>query len=103
MQSPAEAAMASVRFEIQMRTALQHVWSAIEHDIGYKGVVKLPPELRRQFSRLAGLLKLADDAYQLVLSQLATTGLDILADSVGLQNLCLVHTLKQGKGMAMLV
>ena len=42
----------SMPFEIQMRTALQHVWSAIEHDIGYKGAVKLPPEYRRQFSRL---------------------------------------------------
>ena len=178
-------------FEIQMRTALQHVWSAIEHDIGYKGAVKLPPEFRRQFSRLAGLLELADDefsqlrttmteyrrqiqalvqsgkldevplstdsfgsylelhpfdrlnqriaavnqaelyptplmpflpimerfqmeslgdiqrmieedsedAYQLALSQLAVTDLDILAENIGLQNLCLVHMLKQGGGL----
>jgi ppGpp synthetase/RelA/SpoT-type nucleotidyltranferase len=178
------------RFEIQMRTALQHVWSAIEHDIGYKGVVHLPGEYRRQFSRLAGMLELiddefsrlrksmsdytrkvqalvasgqleevplnidtfrdylslkpfdrlnqriaavnqaeiysapllpflpvlqdfgletlgdvarmivddAEDAYQLALSQLAVTDLDILSETIGLQNLCIVHTLKAGGG-----
>jgi hypothetical protein len=173
-----------------MRTALQHVWSAIEHDIGYKGAVKLPPEYRRQFSRLAGMLELADnefsrlrttmtayrrqmqalvksgrldevilstdsfksylelrpfdrlnqriaavnqaelypaspmpflkvlenfgfetlgdvqtfvdtnseDAYQLALSALAITDLDILSENIGLQNLCLVHVLKHSGG-----
>ena len=180
----------SIKFEVQMRTALQHVWSAIEHDIGYKGAVKLPPEFRRQFGRLAGMLELADDefsrlrttmteyrrqvqalvksgrldevrlstdsfrsyldirpfdrlnqriaavnqaelfptslmpflpilegfgletlgdiqaftdenaedAYQLALTQLAVTDLDIIADNVALQNLCFVHVLKQGRG-----
>ena len=62
----------SAPFEIQMRTALQHVWSAIEHDIGYKGAAKLPPEYRRQFSRLAGMLELADDEF----SRLRTTMTD---------------------------
>ena len=182
----------SVPFEIQMRTALQHVWSAIEHDIGYKGTVKLPPEYRRQFSRLAGMLELADDefsrlrttmtdyrrqvqalvksgkldevllstdsfrsylqlhpfdrlnhriaavnqaeifpaslllflpaleslgletlgdvqhfieenseeAYQLAISQLAITDLDILSETIGLQNLCMAHILKTGGGQA---
>ena len=59
-------------FEIQMRTALQHVWSAVEHDIGYKGDVKLPPEYQRQFSRLAGMLELADVEF----SRLRTTMAD---------------------------
>ena len=186
-----EGPLRDIPFEIQMRTALQHVWSAIEHDIGYKGAVKLPPEFVRQFSRLAGMLEMADDefsrlrtamseyrrqvhslvksgqfsevslstesfrqflelrpfdrlnqriaavnqaeifpapmmnflpiletfrfkdlgdvqqfidensedAYQLALSQLAVTDLDILSETIGLQNLCLVYALKQGGGL----
>ena len=180
----------NIRFELQMRTALQHVWSTIEHDTGYKGNVKILDEHRRQFSRLAGMLELLDDefsrlriqineyrrnvqslvesgnlddvlltndsfmtylekrpfdklnqriasvnqaeifpasltgflpllvsfgfetlkdvdafikenqedAYQLALAQIAMTDLDILAENIGLQNLCLVYVLKQGKG-----
>lgn len=179
------------RFEIQMRTALQHVWSVIEHDMGYKAGVKIPKEHRRQFSRLSGMLELVDeefgrmrntltelhrkvqslvangqlsevplelsnfrkyldahpfdplneriasvnqaeiypvpllpyliilqdfgfdnlgdvhefiqnnfdDAYNLALSQLAVTDLDILASNVGIQNLCIVHILKTGRGL----
>ena len=178
------------RFEIQMRTGLQHVWSTIEHDIGYKGSVKILPEYRRQFGRLAGMLELIDDefsrlrtamtdyrrqmqslvasgkldevplnestfrsylemnpfrklneriaasnqaeilpyplmsflrvlehfdlktlgdvqrfvdedsdaAYQLALSQLAFTDIDIISESIGLQHLCIVRTLKMGLG-----
>ena len=51
------------RFELQMRTALQHVWSTIEHEIGYKSGVKMPREYRRQFSRLAGMFELIDDEF----------------------------------------
>ena len=35
-------------------------------------------------------------AYQLALSQLAITDIDILSESVGLQNLCFVYILKKG-------
>ena len=189
-QDPTMPELNEFRFEIQMRTALQHVWSTIEHDIGYKGAVQIPPEHRRQFSRLSGMLELiddefsrlrntmteyrrkmqslvasgkldevpleadtfrhyletkpfdalnsriaaanqaeiypaplmpflpilqdlkletlgdvkrfidenAEDAYQLALSNLAFTDLDIISETVGLQNLCVVCALKQGRG-----
>ena len=40
----------------------------------------------------------SEDAYQLALSQLAITDLDILASNTGLQHLCLVYVLKHNGG-----
>lgn len=185
----------TIRFEIQMRTALQHVWSAIQHYIGYKSEIETPQEYHRSLSRLAGMLELADnefsrirtsvndyrrriqslietghlrelpldgdtfnkyismhpfdklnrkiaainqaeiqsapfypyltvlrqlpmhtlgdvermmhtnfdDAYQLAVSLLSSTDIDILSETVGLQNLCIVYILKNGKGKPGLV
>ena len=39
-----------------------------------------------------------DDAYQLALSLLGSTDIDILSSNIGLQNLCIVHILKGGGG-----
>lgn len=53
----------NVKAEVQIRSILQHAWAEIEHDIGYKSSNGLPNEIKRYFSRLAGLLEIADDEF----------------------------------------
>jgi putative GTP pyrophosphokinase len=50
----------SIKFEVQIRSILQHTWAEIEHDLQYKSQESVPRELRRKFARLAGLLEIAD-------------------------------------------
>lgn len=86
-----------LKIEIQIRSILQHTWAEIEHDIGYKSTVEVPRQIRRRFSRLAGLLELADqefigirkdlDAYALsIKEQMKGGGEEVLIDKVTLSN-----------------
>lgn len=52
-----------IRFEVQVRSILQHAWAEIEHDLGYKYEPGIPAHLRRKFAILASTLESADDSF----------------------------------------
>ena len=54
---------ASHKAEIQIRSVLQHAWAEIEHDLGYQTKIAVPVEIRRRFSRIAGILELVDEEF----------------------------------------
>ncbi len=62
--------LAGLKFEIQLKSILQHAWAEIEHDLGYKSAIEIPRDMRREFARIAGLLEIADEAFDKIRSKL---------------------------------
>ena len=56
--------------EIQVRTATQHAWAAVEHKLSYKRNSEAPRKLRRKLMRLSALFELADEQFSVVKDQL---------------------------------
>lgn len=52
-----------MKCEIQVRTALQHAWAAIEHKLQYKQRDDVPQPVQRKFYQMAAILEVADDQF----------------------------------------
>lgn len=55
--------LTGLRFELQIRTVLQHAWAELSHDRNYKFSGKLPRALERKLFLYAGLLEVADRGF----------------------------------------
>ena len=75
----------SYRFEIQMRTALQHVWATINHDTGYKSGIEIPKEHLRNINRIAGMLELADEQFSRIRMEISEYRRNVQANSAVLK------------------
>lgn len=73
-----------VKAEIQIRSILQHAWAEIEHDLGYKVNDEVPNDVKRKFSRLSGLLELADEEFMDIRSKLDKYAEDV-KNAVGVE------------------
>jgi ppGpp synthetase/RelA/SpoT-type nucleotidyltranferase len=60
----------NLKFEIQIRTILQHSWAEIEHDKNYKFAGELPPEIKRRFKLIAGCLEILDREFNLLSNEI---------------------------------
>ncbi|QNN76226.1 hypothetical protein IAE60_09580 [Pseudoxanthomonas mexicana] len=94
-----------LKFEIQVRSILQHAWAEIEHDLGYKAGSAIPQTIRRRFSRLAGLLEIADDEFRRLRDDLSayesnvSTQIEIEPASVALDDVSLASFLKTNRAV----
>ncbi len=70
-----------IKFEIQIRTLLQHAWAEIEHDRNYKFSGELPSEIKRRFYLVAGSLELLDREFEQLSQDIDTYAEKIRTDA----------------------
>lgn len=59
-----------IRFEIQLRSVLQHAIAVLHHDTGYKSDIEIPKEYQRTLIRLASMLEFVDSEFVKVRSSI---------------------------------
>lgn len=59
-----------LKFEIQVRTVLQHAWAELAHDRSYKFSGELPPKLQRQLNLYSGMLEVVDGGFDSIAKEL---------------------------------
>jgi hypothetical protein len=54
------------KFEIQIRTALQHIWAQIDHQLRYKTLANIPNKTLRKLFRISAMLENIDNEFDTI-------------------------------------
>lgn len=94
------------KFEIQIRTTLQHTWAVINHDLGYKTDFGVPRMVTRNFSRIASILEIADEQFVKIRDDIEEYEADVRekiandnADNLNIDNVSLNTYIKLSENM----
>lgn len=60
---PEYESLGNLKFEIQVRTVLQHAWAELAHDRSFKFGATLPPKIQRKLNLYSGMLEIVDGAF----------------------------------------
>lgn len=55
--------MENLKFEVQIRSYLQHVWAEVDHRLRYKTLIDVPTKIKRKLFRLSALFEMADSDF----------------------------------------
>ncbi|WP_419871483.1 GTP pyrophosphokinase [Candidatus Pristimantibacillus sp. PTI5] len=83
-----------IKAEIQIRSILQHTWAEIEHDLGYKSKQPIPSDMRRSFSRLAGVLEMADIEFGSIRDKLLQESMQMTVEAAPMKTMNVESLLK---------
>src|SRR5262249_23720633 len=59
---PENESIGELKFEVQVRTVLQHAWAELAHDRSFKFGAVLPQKIARKLNLHSGLLEIVDSA-----------------------------------------
>lgn len=72
-----------LKFEVQIRTVLQHAWAELAHDRSFKFGTALPDTIQRKLNLHSGLLELADNAFAEIAKEVESYRINIKDQPLG--------------------
>lgn len=62
--------VSNLKFEVQVRTVLQHAWAELAHDRSYKFGPGLPVGIQRKINLYSGMLEIADSGFDSIVTEI---------------------------------
>jgi ppGpp synthetase/RelA/SpoT-type nucleotidyltranferase len=67
---PEYHSLSDLKFEIQVRTVLQHAWAELAHDRSFKFGPGLPTHIQRKLNLYSGMLEVVDGAFDAIAKEI---------------------------------